>query len=105
MRSRWSAYCIGEVDYIISTTDSEGPQFQADAARWGAEIREFSGATRFEKLELREVGPVVAGEPAEVLFFAKLSRGGEDVSFVERSRFVRREGRWLYHSGVTSDAH
>lgn len=95
MRSRYSAYAVGDVDYIIATTAPDGPQFQADRAAWARDIAEFCAHTRFEKLEVRVVAPVV-DERGEVEFFARLSRGGEDVSFAERSVFVRREGRWLY---------
>jgi SEC-C motif-containing protein len=95
MRSRYAAYVVGDVEYIIATTDPEGPQFQADRAAWSRSIAAFSAATRFEQLEVRAATPIV-DERGEVEFFARLSRAGEDVSFTERSEFVRREGRWLY---------
>lgn len=98
MRSRFAAYAVGDVDYIIATTDPEGPQYRDDREAWAADIRRFSTTTRFEGLELRAVGPV-ADDRGEVTFFAKLSREGQDVSFAERSFFVRRAGRWLYTSG------
>jgi SEC-C motif domain protein len=101
MRSRYAAYVVGDVEYIIATTDPEGPQFDADRAAWAQSIAAFSAATRFEQLEIRAIGPDGPDGPdiqehGEVEFFARLSRGGEDVSFVERSAFVRRDGRWLY---------
>jgi SEC-C motif-containing protein len=95
MRSRYAAYVVGDVDYILATTDPEGPQFERDRAAWARSIDDFSRATRFEQLEVRSASPIV-DERGEVEFFARLSRGGQDVSFVERSLFVRREGRWLY---------
>ncbi|PRQ03637.1 hypothetical protein ENSA5_13920 [Enhygromyxa salina] len=98
MRSRYSAYAVGAVEYLLDTTDPEGPQHRDDRAAWAEEIRRFSTLTRFQKLEVREVGPIV-DDRAEVLFFAKLSREGQDVSFAERSVFVRRDGRWFYVSG------
>ena len=102
MRSRWSAYSIGASDYIIATTDPQGPLFRADTARWREEIAAFSANTRFEKLVIRELGPVREGR-GSVEFFAKLSRDGQDASFTERSSFVERDGRWLYHSGEAVD--
>ncbi len=95
MRSRYAAYAAGDVDYIIETTDPEGPQNQSDRPAWARSIAAFSEATRFEQLEIRAASPVV-DERGEVEFSVRLSRGGEDVSFVERSLFVRRAGRWLY---------
>lgn len=95
MRSRYAAYAVGDVDYIIATTDPEGPQFQPDRAAWARSIAVFCEATRFQQLTIRAASPVV-DEHAEVEFLARLLRGGEDVSFVERSAFVRRDGQWLY---------
>jgi len=97
MRSRYSAYAIGAVDYLIATTDPTGPQARADRTRWAEEIALFCRHTRFEKLTIRHASS--DGDHGEVSFFARLSRDGEDVSFAERSRFSRIDGRWLYHSG------
>lgn len=95
MRSRYAAYAVGDVDYILATTDPEGPQFEPDRAAWARSVADFSRATRFEQLEIRAASQVI-DERGEVEFLARLSRGGEDVSFIERSVFVRRDGRWLY---------
>jgi SEC-C motif-containing protein len=98
MRSRYSAYAVAAVDYLIATTDPAGPQFRAeDRAAWADEIMRFCQRTRFEKLTIR--GSSTHEDHGEVSFFAKLSRDGEDVSFAERSQFTRADGRWLYHSG------
>jgi SEC-C motif-containing protein len=102
MRSRFAAYAAGDVDYILATTDPEGPLHRSDRAAWAEEIRRFCALTRFERLEIRAVGPV-ADERGEVTFHAKLSRDGADVSFAERSVFVRRDGRWLYQSGEVEE--
>ena len=93
MRSRYCAYALGLVDYIIATTDPAGPQWRSDRVSWQAEIETFCRITRFEGLE------ILAAEGDEVTFRAHLTRGGQDTGFSERSRFVEREGRWLYHSG------
>jgi SEC-C motif-containing protein len=97
MRSRYSAYAVGAVDYLITTTDPDGPLFRQDRAIWAQEIADFCEHTRFEKLTVR--GATSSDEAGEVEFFARLSRAGQDVSFSERSRFTRVGGRWLYHSG------
>jgi SEC-C motif-containing protein len=97
MRSRYSAYAVGAVDYLIATTDPAGPQFHADQTTWARELAEYCRQTRFEKLTIRAA--TTHEHHGEVHFFAKLSRNGEDLSFGERSRFTRVDGRWLYHSG------
>jgi len=97
MRSRYAAYAVGAVDYLIATCDPEGPHFRSDRAAWAEEIAQFCRHTRFTKLSVRSSSET--GDRGEVEFFAKLARAGEDVSFAERSRFRRVEGRWLYTDG------
>jgi SEC-C motif-containing protein len=100
MRSRYCAYAIAEVDYLIATTHPEGPQFRADSREWADDIRRFCATTRFEGLEVRASGE--QGDRGEVVFLARLREDrpqGRDLSFVERSVFVRENGRWLYYSG------
>lgn len=97
MRSRYAAYSRGLVDYLMQTT-APGPQHRSDAEAWAQEIRSFCASTTFRGLEIREFLP---GESeAFVAFFATLDQGGRDASFGERSRFVRVNGRWAYHSGA-----
>lgn len=92
MRSRYAAYALGKVRYVMETT-AEPPE---DRESWRADIQRFCDGTRFTGLEIRSVEP---GETeAWVTFHAVLDQGGRDASFTERSRFVRRE-RWLYESG------
>ncbi len=102
MRSRYSAYAVGAVDYLIDTTDPEGPRWRSDRAVWAAEIAEFCEHTRFERLSVRSTK--AEGDRGEVSFFAELSRAGQDVSFAEHSRFRRVAGRWLYVDGTVDDS-
>lgn len=103
MRSRYAAYALGLVDYVIATTAPGGPGSRADRAVWAKELEEFSRTTSFDGLEIEGTG--AEGDAGWVQFRAILStRGapgspGQDASFGERSGFVRREGRWLYASG------
>lgn len=97
MRSRFCAYALGLVDYIIDTTDPEGSAWEPDRAQWAAEVVRFCTSTRFEGLEIRSSH--ASGDRGEVTFHAQLRRGADDVSFAERSTFVRVAGRWLYHAG------
>jgi SEC-C motif domain protein len=105
MRSRYAAYALAKVDYVIATTDPAGPQFRSDREVWAAEIREFCEATRFVGLRIRanETREADSGpESGMVEFEAKLLRAGRDVSLIERSEFVHVDGRWLYHDGVVT---
>ena len=97
MRSRFAAYASGLAEYILDTT-APGPQAQDDRRAWLESVRTFSRNTRFIRLKVTE--SVEDGDEGFVTFFATLEQAGRDVSFGERSRFVRVDGRWLYHSGV-----
>jgi SEC-C motif-containing protein len=101
MRSRYCAYAIGNVDYVLSTTHPEGPQFRSDTRDWAANVADFCSNTSFEGLEVRSARE--SGDRGEVVFLARLVQGGRDVSFVEHSVFVRENGRWLYYSGDAGD--
>lgn len=98
MRSRYAAYAVGKVDYIRATTDPNGPQWEPDEERWNASIRHFSRNTRFVGLQILDHQE--DGDRGMVRFYARLSHAGQDASFGEESQFVRRDGRWLYHSGA-----
>ena len=96
MRSRYAAYALGFAGYIIHTTDPEGPMWSDDLETWEQEILLFSRETEFLGLEiLEERGDTVT-------FKAKLKTGSEDTSFTEKSRFIQKDGKWLYHSGIIS---
>ena len=98
MRSRYTAYALGEADYIIATTDPEGPMWETDHDAWRASIAEFSRGCDFLGVEVLDAS--IDGDTGTVLFDARLTRRREDVSFEEHSTFVRREGRWLYQGRI-----
>ena len=99
MRSRYAAYALGHIDYIIETTHSDGPHFQEDKFTWRAEIAQFCEQTRFVGLQVLGSG-ALQGEDAWVSFLAQLTQHGHDASFKECSTFRREDGRWCYLSGT-----
>jgi SEC-C motif-containing protein len=96
MRSRYSAYAAGDAAYIVATTHPGSPGWQAGRAAWMEEVAMFVVATRFLGLTVHEA--VETGDTAIVVFTARLEQGGRDATMHERSRFLRGDGRWLYHS-------
>jgi SEC-C motif-containing protein len=105
MRSRFSAYSFGLVDYIVETTVPGGPNWEIDHPAWRESLTNYCRNNTFRALTIHEAAPPDDPEPdeAEVLFTAELaSQQGGDRSFSERSRFVRIGGQWLYHSGKPS---
>jgi SEC-C motif-containing protein len=101
MKARFAAYAVGDVDFIVETTDPEGPAYEPDEQAWREGIARFSERTDFLKVEVLESER--DGSTAYVHFRATLKRDGEDASFAERSRFRRSDGRWLYVSADTLD--
>jgi SEC-C motif domain protein len=98
MRSRYAAYALGLADYVIDTTAASGPRARADRAVWTEEVLDFGRRTAFVGLVILGAGG--EGDEGWVHFRAVLSEGGADVSFEERSGFVRTAGRWLYATGT-----
>jgi SEC-C motif-containing protein len=94
MKSRYSAYVLGDSAYLVKTTHINNPDYSRDIKRWRESIEAFSKATEFLALEILEF--VDGEEEAFVTFKAKLSSG----TMVEKSRFLKENGRWLYESGV-----
>ncbi len=93
MVTRYSAYAAGDASYIMRTTHPQNPDFKEDRSAWAKEIDRFCDSTEFLGLEVLDF---IDGEDgAFVEFKAKLSDG----VLHEKSRFVRENGRWLYHSG------
>ncbi len=91
MRSRYAAYALALADYILETNYPKGGADSKDR------ILQFSHSTLFEDLQILEF---VDGETsATVTFRAGLRQGRKDVSFTEKSRFRKVNGRWLYEGG------
>lgn len=89
MRSRYSAFVLGNAPYLLAT--------------WHADKRppsiEFNPAQKW--LGLRVVRAQTTGsDTAEVEFIARFRIGGGSASRLhERSRFVREGDGWLYVDG------
>ncbi len=93
MRSRYSAYALGLVDYILTTSQTA----QKSDKR---EIEAFCAARRFADLEILNVQE---GEnKATVKFKAVLFQGSRDASFIETSQFIKSGDRWMYVSGCVN---
>lgn len=91
MRSRYTAYVLDDVDHLFRTWH---PATRPDDLESLAHV-EWTGL---------EIVEVVDGGPADeegVVEFRASHRGGV---LHERSRFVRRAGRWVYLDGVTTPA-
>jgi SEC-C motif-containing protein len=87
MRSRYSAYKLGDRDYLLATWH---PDFRPAQLRLDSEIC---------WLGLEIIASEEHGVKAWVEFEASLLVGGEVSAMRERSDFVLQQGRWLYTNG------
>jgi len=93
MKSRYSAYAVGNSSYIIKTTHPDNNDYSEDVKAWKESIYLFCEHTEFLGLKIEEF---TEGEnEAFVTFKAKLNSG----DLVEKSLFYKENGRWLYVSG------
>jgi SEC-C motif-containing protein len=104
MRSRYSAYTLGNIDHVVATHDPvTRDQVDRDAATaWSAQ----STWLGLDVVATEAGGPDDAAGTVE--FVARFSLGGRVTSHHERSRFVRKpdggEPRWFYVDGETLKA-
>jgi SEC-C motif-containing protein len=89
MRSRYSAFCTGNIDYLIAThhPTQRGDQERQALAQTIAET---------EWLSLR----VLAATENQVEFVAFYKTQGELGQLHERSNFVQHNGQWVYVDGM-----
>lgn len=97
MKSRYSAYATSNAKYIIETTHKDNPDFTDNIKEWENDILIFCNNTKFIGLEILEF--IDDENESFVKFKANMIQQGNDVSFVEKSRFLKVEGIWLYVDG------
>lgn len=90
MRSRYSAYCTHEVDYLVATTHSKTRKYHSKA-----EIRSWAESNHWVRLEITKVTPTTVTFNAYYLD----SRLQPQVH-QEHSTFVQEDGIWYYLEGA-----
>ena len=88
MRSRYSAFVLERADYLLATWDPAHRPATLD----------FDEGMKWLGLDIR-AAPPADGNHAEVEFVARSRMHGKANRLHERSRFVRRDGRWFYTDG------
>nr|MDP2192016.1 YchJ family protein [Rhodoferax sp.] len=90
MRSRYSAYVLGRIDYLLATWHpSTAPgELAPSPVKWlGLEVRHAQAS----------------GDAGVVEFVARCRDGGRAQRVHETSRFVRQDGRWYYIDGQMAE--
>jgi len=99
MRSRYAAYALGKVDYLIGTL----PETKR-AAENREELLEYCRSVSFVGLKIvaREQGG--KGDDAGVVtFHASIQANGRRSLHIETSTFAREQGKWVYVDGVVKE--
>ncbi|MFG1654806.1 YchJ family protein [Micromonospora sp. NPDC049275] len=90
MRSRFSAFALGDADYLLRSWHSSTRPARLELTpgqRW----------TRLEIAETERGGLLDA--TGTVTFHAHYREAGRPGALTERSRFIREDGRWVYLDG------
>jgi SEC-C motif domain protein len=91
MRSRYSAYVVGLIDYLLATwhASTSPGELELSPVKWlGLEVRHAQST----------------GDAGVVEFVARCRTAAGAQRLHETSRFVRTEGRWYYIDGQMDDA-
>lgn len=97
MKSRYSAFAFKDSKYIIKTTHPQNQDYTDDLQSWNNSILDFCKTCDFSKLEIIEFQD--GAEEASVTFRATIFCNNKNHSFSEKSKFLKVDNRWLYHSG------
>jgi len=99
MRSRYSAYVLGEIEYLVATTlpASRGPNLKAD-------YQETQKSIEWIGLEVLQTSQGGEGDKiGKVEFRATYLQAGQKSIHHEYSRFRRHAGNWCYMDGKITD--
>jgi len=94
MRSRYSAYAMSHIDYILKTTHPKNQDYAVPIQERKAQIEAFCTQTKFEGLTI--ISFEEHESAAYVTFRAQLSQEGRDTSFTEKSQFAKINNSWHY---------
>ena len=96
MASRYVAYSLAEVDYILATHE---PETSGETDREATE--DWAKKSKFHGLKILETKLGERGDDTgEVEFEALFTADGTEHVHHERSTFVRKDGRWYFAEGV-----
>jgi len=97
MRSRYSAYCLKKVDYLLKT---EYPSRRKLNSR--ERIAATANSLKWLGLSVLSTEAGQTNDETGVVEFVAVYQDGKDTAQLhERSRFVKEQGRWFYTDGDT----
>ena len=106
LKARYSAYTERKPDFIIDTTHPSNEEYDDNREAWRARILDFAAAAKFLQLVIYDSVPIDDATHSitwnariKVLDGLVDERLVETKDFIERSLFVKEDGRWLYLKG------
>ncbi len=94
MRSRYSAYATGEIEYLLKTIPLiERRNFDIKAAKQWSEESEWTGLEILSSKESKD------GKRTTIEFKAKFKIKDEEHVHAERAYFEKTQGRWFFLDG------
>ena len=100
MRSRYSAFALGEVGYLWRTLHPLHPDRSRPEAKVLGELRAVCRTFKYPGLEVLQTSGPDADGRAWVTFHARVFESGRDRSFRERSEFRHDGTGWRYVAGA-----
>lgn len=94
MRSRYTAFCRGDIDYLIATHD---PDKRSKNER--QEIAKSIKNTSWLGLKIIDASPVKPNDETAFVEFVAIFETDEIRQLHERSKFVKTNGKWFYSEG------
>jgi SEC-C motif-containing protein len=101
MRSRFSAFALGEAEYLWKTLAANHEDRQRPKEEVIRALKDSSSTFRYQRLAILEAQPPDAHGVARVRFRAGVFQKGRDVSFEELSEFVLEGTGWRYLRAAT----
>jgi SEC-C motif-containing protein len=96
MRSRFSAFALGEVEYLWKTLAPEHEDRSRPKDEVLRSLKASASTFRYQRLAILETQPPDEHGIARVRFRAGVFHKGRDVSFEELSEFVHDGTGWRY---------
>ena len=98
MKSRYTAYAICNSEYIVQTTHKNNSDYTKDISTWKLSIEDFSKYSEFRSLKILDF--IDGDSEAYVTFQASIFQDNKDISFIEKSRFLKDNSKWYYVDGI-----
>jgi SEC-C motif domain protein len=104
MRTRYSAFAAGEIDYLFRTLHPEHDDLAIPESELRESLRRSTRDHKYMGLTILDAAKPDAQGLAHVLFLAKVFENGRNISFVELSAFAHDGTGWRYLSGTSRPA-